>query len=89
MAQEAPPSTELVTLTSCALSHISSERKAQQLTRPDVWRRQTLSQQAKLGPQASGDLTILLTAIQTTCKFLSHNVRRARLINMCVGPRDR
>ncbi|GAA5900261.1 fructose 1,6-bisphosphate 1-phosphatase [Sporobolomyces salmoneus] len=31
---------------------------------------------------ATGDLTLLLTAIQTTCKFISTNVRRAGLINL-------
>lgn len=35
-------------------------------------------------PQAKGDLTLLLTAIQTTCKFIATNVRRARLLNLCV-----
>ncbi|KAH8930089.1 inositol phosphatase [Atractiella rhizophila] len=33
-------------------------------------------------PDARGDLTILLTAIQTTCKFIATNVRRARLLNL-------
>jgi len=42
----------------------------------------TLNDQAKLGAQASGDMTILLTAIQTTCKFLSTNVRKAKLLNL-------
>jgi len=42
----------------------------------------TLNDQAKLGAQASGDLTILLTAIQTTCKFLATNVRKAKLLNL-------
>lgn len=42
----------------------------------------TLTDQQELGEQASGELTILLTAIQTTCKFLATNVRRARLINL-------
>jgi len=42
----------------------------------------TLNDQSKLGAQASGDLTILLTAIQTTCKFLATNVRKAKLLNL-------
>ncbi|GAA98079.1 uncharacterized protein L969DRAFT_86002 [Mixia osmundae IAM 14324] len=42
----------------------------------------TLNDQAALGAQARGDLTILLMAIQTTCKYLSTNVRRARLLNL-------
>lgn len=44
----------------------------------------TLQQQAALGGQASGDLTILLTAIQTTCKTIAMNVRRARLLDLWV-----
>ncbi|GAA5875471.1 hypothetical protein JCM16303_000641 [Sporobolomyces ruberrimus] len=40
-----------------------------------------LSQQ-QTHPIATGDLTLLLTAIQTTCKFISTNVRRAGLINL-------
>lgn len=32
--------------------------------------------------EATGDLTILLTAIQTTCKFIATNVRRAGLLNL-------
>lgn len=31
---------------------------------------------------ATGDLTLLLTAIQTTCKFIATNVRRAGLLNL-------
>ncbi|KDE04282.1 fructose-1,6-bisphosphatase, cytosolic [Microbotryum lychnidis-dioicae p1A1 Lamole] len=33
-------------------------------------------------PAATGDLTILLTAVQTTCKFIATNVRRAGLLNL-------
>ncbi|BGO89651.1 hypothetical protein NBRC10512_001496 [Rhodotorula toruloides] len=40
-----------------------------------------LSQQQR-HPIATGDLTLLLTAIQTTCKFISTNVRRAGLLNL-------
>ena len=47
-------------------------------------RSHTLQQQAELGGQASGDLTILLTAIQTTCKTIAMNVRRARLLDLWV-----
>ncbi|MBW0531742.1 hypothetical protein O181_071457 [Austropuccinia psidii MF-1] len=43
--------------------------------------RHVLNSQART-PQATGDLTILLTAIQTTCKFIATNVRRARLLNL-------
>ncbi|KAK7693709.1 Fructose-1,6-bisphosphatase, cytosolic [Cerrena zonata] len=44
--------------------------------------RHVLSQQFQLGAQASGDLTLLLTAIQVTSKFIATNVRKARLINL-------
>ncbi|GAA5833174.1 hypothetical protein JCM11251_005167 [Rhodosporidiobolus azoricus] len=55
---DAPPSTEIVTLT----SHVLSQQQRH--------------------PIATGDLTLLLTAIQTTCKFISTNVRRAGLLNL-------
>jgi fructose-1,6-bisphosphatase I len=48
-----------------------------------AWRRHVLSEQFRLGEAATGDFTLLLTAIQTTCKFIAMNVRRARLINLC------
>jgi fructose-1,6-bisphosphatase I len=35
-----------------------------------------------LGAGESGDLTLLLTAIQVTSKFIATNVRKARLINL-------
>ena len=41
-----------------------------------------MSEQFRLGSAATGDLTLLLTAIQVTSKFLAHNVRKARLINL-------
>ncbi|CAD6564987.1 MAG: Fructose-1,6-bisphosphatase [Cyphobasidiales sp. Tagirdzhanova-0007] len=41
-----------------------------------------LQEQAMLGPKATGDLTLLLQAIQTTCKTIAMNVRRARLLNL-------
>ncbi|EIN07363.1 inositol phosphatase [Punctularia strigosozonata HHB-11173 SS5] len=44
--------------------------------------RHVLNSQFALGPTATGDLTLLLTAIQTTCKFIATNVRKARLINL-------
>jgi len=44
--------------------------------------RHVLSEQFRLGAAATGDLTLLLTAITTTCKFIASNVRRARLINL-------
>lgn len=44
--------------------------------------RHVLSEQMRLGPVATGDLTFLLNAIQLTSKFISTNVRRARLINL-------
>ncbi|KAL7004548.1 Fructose-1,6-bisphosphatase [Cystobasidiomycetes sp. EMM_F5] len=42
----------------------------------------TLQEQHELGPNATGDLTALLQAIQTTCKTIAMNVRRARLLNL-------
>lgn len=36
----------------------------------------------RLGSTATGDLTLLLTAIQVTSKFIATNVRKARLINL-------
>ncbi|KAH9079414.1 fructose-1,6-bisphosphatase class 1/Sedoheputulose-1,7-bisphosphatase [Lactarius deliciosus] len=44
--------------------------------------RHVLAEQIHLGPAASGDLTLLLNAIQLTSKFIATNVRRARLINL-------
>ncbi|KAF8323066.1 inositol phosphatase [Clavulina sp. PMI_390] len=44
--------------------------------------RHVLSEQFRLGTAATGDLTLLLTAIQVTSKFLATNVRKARLINL-------
>ena len=41
-----------------------------------------LADQFSLGAAATGDLTLLLTAIQTTSKFIATNVRKARLINL-------
>ena len=48
-------------------------------------RRHVLSDQLRLGAAATGDLTLLLTAITTTSKFIAANVRRARLINLWVA----
>lgn len=44
--------------------------------------RHVLSDQLRLGELATGDLTLLLTAIQVTSKFIATNVRKARLINL-------
>ncbi|PCH37955.1 fructose-1,6-bisphosphatase [Wolfiporia cocos MD-104 SS10] len=44
--------------------------------------RHVLNDQFSLGAAATGDLTLLLTAIQTTSKFIATNVRKARLINL-------
>jgi len=44
--------------------------------------RHVLHDQLRLGTTATGDLTLLLTAIQVTSKFIATNVRRARLINL-------
>jgi fructose-1,6-bisphosphatase I len=44
--------------------------------------RHVLGEQIRLGDAATGDLTLLLNAIQLTSKFIATNVRRARLINL-------
>ncbi|KAI0306569.1 fructose-1,6-bisphosphatase class 1/Sedoheputulose-1,7-bisphosphatase [Multifurca ochricompacta] len=44
--------------------------------------RHVLAEQFRLGVAATGDLTLLLNAIQLTSKFIATNVRRARLINL-------
>lgn len=44
--------------------------------------RHVLNDQLRLGAAATGDLTLLLTAIQVTSKFIATNVRKARLINL-------
>ncbi|KAG8987844.1 Fructose-1,6-bisphosphatase [Tulasnella sp. 427] len=44
--------------------------------------RHILAQQFRLGAAATGDLTLLLNAIQVTSKFIATNVRKARLINL-------
>jgi len=44
--------------------------------------RSVLAEQFHLGAAATGDLTLLLTAIQLTSKFIATNVRKARLINL-------
>jgi len=44
--------------------------------------RHILAEQSRLGAAATGDLTMLLNAIQLTSKFISTNVRKARLINL-------
>jgi hypothetical protein len=45
-----------------------------------------LGEQIRLGAAATGDLTLLLNAIQLTSKFIATNVRRARLINLLAHP---
>jgi fructose-1,6-bisphosphatase len=44
--------------------------------------RHVLSEQIRLGPAATGDLTLLINAIEFTSKFIASNVRKARLINL-------
>ena len=44
-----------------------------------------LMDQFRIGAAATGDLTLLLTAIQMTSKFIATNVRKARLINLSVS----
>jgi len=58
--------------------------EGQQLPKTDLitLTRHVLDEQLRLGSDVTGDLTLLLTAIQVTSKFLAHNVRKARLINL-------
>lgn len=56
--------------------------------------RHILSEQIRLGPAATGDLTLLIHAVEFTSKFIASNVRKARLINLfdppfCSLPRHR
>ncbi|KAF8350708.1 fructose-1,6-bisphosphatase [Amanita rubescens] len=44
--------------------------------------RHVLLDQIRLGTTETGDLTLLLNAIQVTSKFIATNVRKARLINL-------
>lgn len=44
--------------------------------------RHVIQEQYRLGDAATGDLTLLLNAIETTSKFIATNVRKARLINL-------
>lgn len=41
-----------------------------------------LQEQQALGAKATGDFTILLNAIQFTCKVIAHNIRRANLLSL-------
>lgn len=78
MSREEPPSTDIITLTRYVTSAISvGASGADEIPSSHV-----LSQQFSLGTVATGDLTLLLTAIQTTSKFIATNVRKARLINL-------
>jgi len=76
-----PPSTEILTLTryvsglylplsSILTTHTRSSH--------------VLSEQIRLGAVATGDLTLLINAIEFTSKFIASNVRKARLINLFV-----
>ncbi|ORY83305.1 fructose-1,6-bisphosphatase class 1/Sedoheputulose-1,7-bisphosphatase [Protomyces lactucae-debilis] len=41
-----------------------------------------LQEQQQAGSKATGDFTILLNAIQFTCKVIAHNIRRANLLSL-------
>jgi len=47
--------------------------------------RHVFTDQVENHKEASGDLTLLLTAIQLGCKFVASNVRKASLISMYVS----
>jgi fructose-1,6-bisphosphatase I len=75
MNTEETPTTDLITLTRYVL------RSTPRLIL--IWsQRHVLSEQMRLGASVTGDLTLLLTAIQVTSKFIATNVRKARLINL-------
>ena len=80
--EEPTVSAKITTLTAFAFTapfHSRRDDEAKTRTRAS---RHTLANQVELGPTATGDLTLLLTAIQTTCRFIAHNVRRAKLVNL-------
>ena len=54
--------------------------------RPPCLSSHILSEQIRLGPAATGDLTLLLNSIGFASKFIASNVRKARLINLFVPP---
>lgn len=41
-----------------------------------------LEEQHTVAPQATGELTLLLNALQFAFKFIAHNIRRAELVNL-------
>lgn len=41
-----------------------------------------IKEQQKVGANATGELTLLLTALQFAFKFIAHNIRRAELVNL-------
>lgn len=74
-------SSDFTTLTRCAFRSVASYWPlARSPAHPAL--SHTLNDGASLGAAARGDLTILLTAIQTTCKAIAFNVRRATLLNL-------
>ena len=79
MATEDVPTTDLITLTRY-LPFTFNQRASVGLTGAIF--SHVLHDQMRLGVAATGDLTLLLTAIQVTSKFIATNVRRARLINL-------
>ena len=79
MSNESPPTVDLITLT----RYVSSFSLNQSTPQPEP--SHVLHDQLRLGDAATGDLTLLLTAIQVTSKFIATNVRKARLINLYVS----
>src|SRR5271170_3125557 len=79
MSNETPPTVDLITLT----RYVSSCSLNQSTPQPEP--SHVLHDQLRLGDAATGDLTLLLTAIQVTSKFIATNVRKARLINLYVS----
>jgi fructose-1,6-bisphosphatase I len=79
-----PPSTEIITLTRCVSSLYPTQ--VADSDPPPCPSSHILSEQIRLGPAATGDLTLLLNSISFSSKFIASNVRKARLINLFVPP---
>jgi hypothetical protein len=79
MSSEETPNTDLITLTRYDIPNCIKI-----VFSINANHRHVLSDQLRLGASATGDLTLLLTAIQVTSKFIATNVRKARLINLYV-----
>ena len=82
MSGEEQPTTDIITLTRCVPRSPFPIRECSFGHPFFAYDSHVLADQFSLGAIATGDLTLLLTAIQTTSKFIATNVRKARLINL-------